>query len=1199
MSIGNTTLGCRSVRSLLAAAGLAGGVFISSAVGQVVMPQTPETESTSAVADQLNKAVELLSAGKVVAAKSMLETMSRNAASMGDASRKQLFNLLANANRRVKAMNPIEVSLQTAEYSLGRGDLKTLEHHASAVIESPKATNAQAAVARDLLSQAAKAKAEFVPQVASVLDQAGADFEAGHVAAARVAIDRVSRSGVALTESQQRVVDTLQTRIVEIEQAVAPGMMQPGVIKPAEQPAKPAEPAATKPAEQPATKPAEPRKPEGPAATKPAEPAKAAQPAATKPAEPAKAAQPAATKPAEPAKAAQPAATKPAEPAKATQPAATKPAEPAKPAETTPAVDPIAQARLWESQSLMAEADQAFEQSRMKEAAEKYQRLLGNFAAQLSADQKKHAENRLAEAKVRMGVNVGPEGNVIENVIGQVALKRSQALAEFNNNVEQANKAMASGDPQTARNLAAAARVNVNSVKEVFSTTDIEAYNDQISKLEASIETRAAEIARATADAKTKAIEEDSRKAQIKASSDKATKINEGIDRVRALQKEMKYDEALQVCDQILFLDPINPTGLVLREVISDTKIYREALSLEQTKNRNIAIHRVENEGAVVPPITLMDYPTDWPGISYRRGEPMGMAETEENRSALALLEKKRVPVNFTDTPLSSVVSFLNAVTQLNFDVDWDKLAESGIDRETQVSLNLSNVPVRIVLERVLEKVSKDSSNGAWYAINDGVVMISSKVDINKKKSLQIYDIRDLLIEVPDYANAPEFDLQSVLQSSGGSGGGGGQSPFRDTGNQGPAQKRSLEDRTNELINIITTNVDEQGWQENGGDVGFIQQLQGSLIITNTPANHRAIHGLLSKLREIRAMQINVETRFLLVRTDYFEQIGFDLDVYFNGKNNQVRAARAAIPNGSVQPSDFFNFAQGGLQRRVFGAPTDANGDGTADPQVGVATQLPSPLSVVGAAQNSLGLTESGVSGGFAQGILSKAPAMGVGGQFMDDIQVDFLIKATQADRRTVTLTAPRLTFTNGQTSNIYVATQIAFVSDLQPVVSESAVGFDPTLATVNEGVRLLIEGTISADRRYVTMNVDASVAKIEGFQNTAVTALAGGGLINSASTQSFIQRPTTTVTRVQTTVTVPDQGTILLGGQRLVTEQEVESGVPVLSKIPIINRFFSNRIEVKEEQTLLILIKPTILIQTEEEERHFPGLAESMKMGG
>jgi general secretion pathway protein D len=886
-------------------------------------------------------------------------------------------------------------------------------------------------------------------------------------------------------------------------------------------------------------------------------------------------------------------AEKPAEPVKPAEPAA----EPAQP--VTPAADPVEQARKWEAQSLLAEADQAFEQSRMKDAGEKYQRLLGAMGDVLTPEQKAHVESRLAESKVRLGVSGGAEVQAIENVMGQIGLKRSQALAEFNNNVEQANKALASGDTLTAKNLAAQARVNVNSVREVFSTSDLEAYNKQVNELETSIDKKAAEIAEKDREAKAADIEGRSRAAQAKAAQDKSRKINEYIDRVRALQKEMKYDEALQVCDLILFLDPVNPTGLVLREVISDAKIYRESLSLEQSKNRNIAVHRIGNDAAIVPPVNVMDYPSDWPGISYRRGEPMGMAETEENRSALALIEKKRIPVNFTDTPLSSVVTFLNAVTQLNFDVDWEKLSEAGIDRETQVSLNLSNVPVRIVLERVLEKVSGNGGAGAWYAINDGVVKISSREDINKRKSLQIYDIRDLLIEVPDYANAPEFDLQSVLQSTGQQGGGGGQSPFRDNGEQEPGNRRTLEERTDELINIITTNVDEQGWQENGGDVGFIQQLQGSLIITNTPANHRAIHGLLSKLREIRAMQINVETRFLLVRTDYFEQIGFDLDVYFNGKNNQVRQARAAIPNGSVQPSDFFNFSQGGLQRRVFGAPSDANGDGTPDPAVGIATPLPSNLSVIGAGQNSLGLTEAGVSGNFAQGVLSRAPAMGVGGQFLDDIQVDFLIKATQADRRTVTLTAPRLTFTNGQTSNIYVATQVAFVSDLTPVVSESSVGFDPTLATVNEGVRLVIEGTISADRRYVTMNVNASVAKIDGFQNTAISALAGGGLVNSAATQSFIQRPTTTVTSVQTTVTVPDQGTILLGGQRLVTEQEVESGVPVLSKIPIINRFFSNRIEVKEEQTLLILIKPTILIQTEEEERHFPGLAESVKFGG
>ena len=175
--------------------------------------------------------------------------------------------------------------------------------------------------------------------------------------------------------------------------------------------------------------------------------------------------------------------------------------------------------------------------------------------------------------------------------------------------------------------------------------------------------------------------------------------------------------------------------------------------------------------------------------------------------------------------------------------------------------------------------------------------------------------------------------------------------------------------------------------------------------------------------------------------------------------------------------------------------------------------------------------------------------------------------------------------------------TQVSFISDLTPVVSESAVGFDPDLQAVSEGVVMLVEGTVSADRRYVTMNLDAAVSRIDGFTNSPVTAVAGGQLVNSADTQSFVQQPTVTVTRVQTTVTVPDQGTILLGGQRLVTEAEAESGVPVLSKIPILNRFFTNRVITKSEQTLLILVKPTVLIQNEEEERNFPGLTDSVRL--
>jgi len=105
-----------------------------------------------------------------------------------------------------------------------------------------------------------------------------------------------------------------------------------------------------------------------------------------------------------------------------------------------------------------------------------------------------------------------------------------------------------------------------------------------------------------------------------------------------------------------------------------------------------------------------------------------------------------------------------------------------------------------------------------------------------------------------------------------------------------------------------------------------------------------------------------------------------------------------------------------------------------------------------------------------------------------------------------------------------------------------------------------------------------------------------GGG--RAANFEGEIQLPELSGTQINTTVTVPDKGTILLGGQRLVNELEVEVGVPLLSKIPFVNRFFTNRITAKSENTLLLLIRPEIIIQQEQEDQLFPGLRNSLGSG-
>lgn len=868
--------------------------------------------------------------------------------------------------------------------------------------------------------------------------------------------------------------------------------------------------------------------------------------------------------------------------------------------------DLVIQAQRFEAQSVFAEARRDFGEGRYASARDKYRRVLGELRAYISQGQAEEAQDRLAEAEIRLQ-GARPGADILADSQARQQLAKQQTQAEFDNELNQAQQALASGDVQRARDLAFSARLTLSRARNYFSDTEFENLDNLVNQTLNSIDDAENRIrTQERLDREDEIAERQAEQERTRAQQ-REQQIAESIDRVRALQAERKYREALEVVNQILFLDPIHPAGLLLKNMLRDAIVYEEYYAAGNEIERRIQEITLENIKSQVPPLNNVDYPPDWPELSHRRYTNAAQDEPIENRRILSALAERRVPIAFNNNPLTDVVEFVRAVTNLDINVDWEALEEISIDRDTPVSLNLNNAPVNVVLDRVMEKVSAAGfGEAADWAVIDGVLTISSDANIRRNTTLEIYDIRDLVVEVPDYDDAPELDLNQALQAS--QGGGGGQSPFQETGDD-DVERVPLEERIQQMIDIITTNVDFEGWQDNGGDTGSISQLNGQLLIRNTPKNHRAIRSLLSKLRAAQALQVNVESRFLIVDQNFFEQIGFDLDIYFNVNNNQVRAAQATNPN--LTASDFFGFgstaaAGQGLQSQVGNTQTvfvDANNDGLADldgdgnpittTTTGFATRPPDDgFSPVSAAGNTLGIAELLADGSsFATNILGAAPALGVAGQFLDDIQVDFLVQATQADQRNVTLTAPRLTMTNGQSSNIYFVTQQTYVSDLQPIVSDSAVGFDPELDVVSEGVVLDVTGTVSADRRYVTLDINTGIAEIVDFASQEITAVAGGQLVSSADTGSAIQLPQVTVTRVATTVTVPDQGTVLLGGQRVITETEVESGVPVLSKIPVISRFFSNRIEAKEERTLLILVKPTILIQNEEEERAYPGL--------
>jgi general secretion pathway protein D len=934
-----------------------------------------------------------------------------------------------------------------------------------------------------------------------------------------------------------------------------------------------------------------------------AQPAPAAPaPAAPAPAAPAPAPKPEAPKaPEAPKPAPKPAAPAPEAPKAAAQPPAPAPA----PAPAMSDADKMMQmAFKADAQRLIAEGDAAYADAKYAEAARSYEKALGGGRSYLSADEIAAAEKKLAECKVHMSTAGG--GSLTDQTTDIYKLVREKTTAEFNNAVNEAEKAMKAGDYTKASDRAAEAKLTAERSRAYFSEAEMDAMSKKAADLARAVDSgkEKARIDAAQTLEKATAERQAAAEAQLKANRTKL--VDEQLRRVRELQKERKYTEALEVANNVLFIDPKNPTAELLRDVLLELHAF-EVRDLKVARNQNTMISmRNENLEATRPPLGIIEYPDDWARISMLRTGSGGFFESPENRRADAAMSKV-IPANFERVSLVKALAYIGEAAGVHVDTDWKSLESVNVEPETTVNLSLGQQPAKVVLERLLKQVSKDRFNKADFAINDGIIAVGSADAIKQQTVTVTYPIADMLLFAPDYTDIPVLDLESKIGNKAAKRI-AATDPFK---GDRKAMVPDKKERIRQIISVLQQSVDADSWKENGGDVGSITELNGLLVITNTAKNHKEITGLLSKLREIRQTQLSVEARFLLVDQNFFEQVNFDLDVYFNAKSTQVNAARALDPN--IIPSDLFDPTTGRI-RRVLDSNQYAAGGSVTPVLIPNGQQVRAVQNVAPPNQYSpIGTTTNGdlarflvPADSFTGQLLNQAPALGIAGQYLDDIQVDFLIKATQADQRTVTLTAPRLTFTNGQIANVVVGTQRAFVGDLDPVTGDGSVAFDPVPQTLTEGVTLLVEGVASADRRYVTMNIETSIAALIRLETFTQQAQAGGGGGNGGGggggSQPVIgtfQLPTLQVTRVNTTVTVPDQGTIMLGGQRVTEEVELETGVPVLSKIPILNRFFTNRVQSRKDRSLLILMKPTVLVQSEEEEKAFPGLNDTLRGGG
>ena len=446
----------------------------------------------------------------------------------------------------------------------------------------------------------------------------------------------------------------------------------------------------------------------------------------------------------------------------------------------------------------------------------------------------------------------------------------------------------------------------------------------------------------------------------------------------------------------------------------------------------------------------------------------------------------------------------------------------------------------------------------------------------------------------------------------------------------GPPQLGGAQADFQALIDLITNTVGGPGAWVDGGGNGAIRQFDTnlSIVVSQTQEVHDQIADLLEQLRRLQDLQVTIEVRFISLNDTFFERIGVDFDFNIQTGVNQP-LNMTAVPtenNGSNNPAVYGITAQPGGRSQLVGLDNSRNPGVALGPGATGATGTNFGNVIAGAPnffsipfrQNSYGAARVPQFPGLPDPTTSAAE---FGFAILSDIEAYFLIQAAQGNTRSNVLQAPKVTLFNGQNAFVSDTRQRPFVSSVVPVVGDFSAAQQPVITVLNEGTAVNVEAVVSNDRRFVRLTLVpffSQIGRVEEFQfegsrstkakssdersgadgsvglpilNTPlpVNLATGQATANEFQVQSngtTIQLPEFIFTTVTTTVSVPDGGTVLLGGVKRLREGRNEYGVPILSKIPYVNRLFKNVGLGRTTDSLMLMVTPRIIIQEEEEER-------------
>ena len=839
------------------------------------------------------------------------------------------------------------------------------------------------------------------------------------------------------------------------------------------------------------------------------------------------------------------------------------------------------------------------------------------------------------------------DGGFIEVINRKRNVLRSHTRAVVNDAVTKAQNYISQGDFDNAKQAVETAERTVNKNQLYLGDDILTQYTSQLKLLSDKISQGQQEKTQQLQQQKQSESEQAQHQYREQMEVDRNKRIAELMDNAKDYQKKQKYEEALGQLESLIAIDPLNNDALILKQTLEDTTSFRKQLEIWKESDKERFATSLRTDESAIPFAQELTYPKNWREIAaspYRQPE----GAIGQNPADAAVYKQLDEVVDLSEltpeTPFEEAIGVLkNSVDPpLKIVVRWKVLYDTEIDKTTPINMDaISAVPLDAALKLLLDSVSGTDILG--YVVENGVIIITTKEALPSPLITLVYNVTDLLGRPADYyAESPE-EITADVEAAGAEG-------FQIEEELSREELTEMATRRAEaLVTLIQESVEPDSWYNAGGEGTITVHENKKLIVLQTRKVHSELEKLLRELRKELGYQVAIEARFLLVGENFLEDIGLNLDIYRvpqgtyetkwteepdwlegSGKatfSDDPTFALPTDPSYDVYAPYLYDWPgwYPGYNPAKQGYPipfTDGDPEFGADPTWGddanAPTVLLNPLrEIIRTAVPGTGIStqefhqdtdkfrffqrhrehtwpeDTEIPGSWGS-LLRAAEGYGdwagletgIGGMILDNLQVDLLLRATQAHRDATSLSAPKVSVLSGESATLRLQKIMWYPTDFEFDIEEIGELGDImwTLefedSSVITGSILNITPIITQDKKNVLLNIVTETRDFLGWEQHKIS----GPQTSMGRGEWIVTYPSTELSRIETRVNVPDGGTLLLGGHKLTAEVELESGVPVLSKIPIIGRAFSNRSKVKDQRILLILVQPTIILQEEAE---------------